>query len=124
MWGVPGPAAYTIRAPAPKRDMCDLMLFPFFAAHAKWSSWDTWCSHAGFLLLLQICRGAFILRLLLLLMRLLLLLLLLLTLLLLTLRLTHFFLAAPAPAITIGLLGPHLVRPYGCHRNDPRSSCP
>ena len=100
--------------------MRNLVLFPFFAADAMWSSWDTWCS-GYFLLLLQICRGAFILRLWLLLLLLLLLMLLLLH----TLRMALLLLlAAPAPALFIGLFGPRWVRPYGCHWDNPRGSCP
>ena len=125
MWGVPRPPPYAVWAPAPERYMNDLMVLPFFAADAMWSSWDTWCSGNFFLLLMQICRGAFTLRLLLLLLLLRLLLLLLRLLLLrLTLRMALFFLATPAPANFIGLFGPHWVRPYGCHWNDPRGSCP
>ena len=126
MWGVPSSAAYAIWAPAPEGNVRDFMLLPFLAADAVWSTWDTWCSDS-FLLLLQICRGAFPLRLLLLLLLLLLrLLLLLLRLLLLrlTLRMALFFLATPAPADFFGLFSPCWVRPYGCHWDDPCSSCP
>ena len=126
MRGIPCPAAYAIWAPAPEWDVSNFVLFPFFAADAMWSSWDTWCSGSLFLLLMQICRGAFTLRLLLLLLLLLRLLLLLLRLLLLrlTLRMALFFLATPAPANSLGLYSPYWVRPYGCHWDDPRGSCP
>ena len=110
--------------------MRDFMLFPFLATYAEWSSWDTWCSGSFLLLLLQICRGAFILRLLLLLLLLLLRLLLLLLLLrLLLLRLSLLMallllLAAPAPAVVNGITIPDMVRPYGCHWYKANSSCP
>ena len=105
--------------------MCDFMFLPFFAAHAKWSSWDTWCSGSFLLLLLQICRGAFTLRLLLLLLLLRLLLLLLRLLLLrLSLRTALLLLAAPAPAFFNGIFIPVGSRPYGYHRYDTSSSCP
>ena len=98
--------------------MSDLMLLPFFATHAKWSAWDARCSDSFLLLLLQICRGGFILRLLLLL------LLLRLLLLRLTLRMALLiFLAAPAPAVINGIIIPD-IRPYGCHWYNTSSSCP
>ena len=106
------------------------MFFPFFAADAKWSTWDAWCSGSVFLLLLlQICRGAFILRLLLLLLLLLLLRLLQLLLRLLLLRLTLrmallLLLAAPAPVFINGIIIPDDVRSYGCHWYNTSSSCP
>ena len=125
MRGIARPAAYAIWAPAPERNVRDLVLFPFFAADAMWSTWDTRCSDC-FLLLLQICRGAFTLRLLLLLLLLLRLLLLLLRLLLLrlSLRTALLLLAAPAPAFFNGIFIPVGSRPYGYHKYDTSSSCP